>query len=99
MAEYREFRCCMCPNVNEPEKTDCPAGQPCRFVKTYVDARGWKYRVMAGIGSGNFKPRYQKPGKSNWKCVRQMPWFEEFDTAQIYLNGYANGKGWREYDG
>ena len=33
-----------------------------RMPKKYIDARGWKYQVMSGIGSDPaFKARYQKP--------------------------------------
>lgn len=56
MPEYREFRCCMCPNTDKPESTIChhgpgkEKGTSCCFVKAYIDSRGWLYRVMAGIG-------------------------------------------------
>lgn len=38
----------------------------------YKDRRGWKYKVMSGIGDNSFKGRYQKPEKSGsigWKCM------------------------------
>ena len=41
---------------------------------TYRDDRGWKYRVMAGIGENSWKARYCKPGKLGWHCVRSLPW-------------------------
>lgn len=48
MHEYRKFRCCMCPNTENPQSDKCPTGPskpevtPCRFVKKYTDKRGWK---------------------------------------------------------
>lgn len=95
MTEYREFRCCMCPNGNEP-KTQCPAGKPCRFVKAYIDDRGWRYRVMGGLGESNYKARYQKPGKTGWKCMARLEWRKSFDEAQSDLNMLAKAKGWKE---
>lgn len=108
--EYREFRCCLCPNINEPENTVCPPQfqsvlyrspfrnepTPCRFVKTYMDERGWLYRVMPGIGGDEFKTRYQQPGKTGWKCMNYLPWRSTFDEAQSDLNALAKGKGWSE---
>ncbi|HHW03392.1 MAG TPA: hypothetical protein GXX35_11410 [Thermoanaerobacterales bacterium] len=101
--EYREFRCCMCPNINKPE-TQCPAGPlkpkvtQCRFVKIYVDNRGWKYRVMGGIGGDAYKARYQKPGKAGWHCMRNLEWRKSFDEAQSDLNAMAKLKKWNECD-
>ena len=102
--EFRcwEFRCCMCPNINEPESTWCPPSpirvesKPCRFVKTYIDKRGWWYRVMGGIGGEEFKGRYQKPGKTSWRCMQNLPWRKSFDEAQSNLNILAKAKGWNE---
>ncbi|WP_422447833.1 hypothetical protein [Thermoanaerobacterium sp. DL9XJH110] len=99
--EYMEYRCCMCPNINKPE-TQCPPGPlkpkvtPCRFVKTYVDNRGWKYRVMGGIGGDVYKARYQKPEKAGWHCMRNLEWRKSFDEAQSDLNMLAKAKGWKE---
>lgn len=101
-AEYLKFRCCMCPNINEPAKTNCPPKPfssditDCRFVKTYKDSRGWRYKVMGGLGESNYKARYQKPGKSGWKCMANMEWRKSFDEAQIDLNAMAKMKGWNE---
>lgn len=101
-AEYLKFRCCMCPNINEPEKTKCPPKPfnsditDCRFAKTYKDSRGWRYKVMGGLGESNYKARYQKPGKSGWKCMTNMEWRKSFDEAQIDLNAMAKLKGWNE---
>ena len=108
MPEYLEFRCCMCPNhFEEPEKAICPPGpfgtpeSSCRFVKNYIDKRGWKYRVMRGLGENTFKARYQKPekrGGTGWHCVQSLPWRNTFDEAQVDLNKLAKEKGWAEYN-
>lgn len=104
MPEYKEYRCCMCPNYNT-DKMVCPPSPfgkgetPCRFVKAYVDERGWKYRVMGGLGESNYKARYQKPGKSGWKGVTNLQWRKSFDEAQSDLNLMAEEKGWNEYEG
>ncbi len=96
--EYIKFRCCMCPNNDMPENRKCPAKPfqskitDCRFVKAYIDERGWKYKVMPGLGDSNFKARYQKPGKSGWKCMTNMKWCKTFDEAQTDLNNMANLK-------
>lgn len=82
--------------------TQCPPGPfgkgttRCRFVKTYVDDRGWKYKVMGGIGGNTFKARYQKPGMSGWKCMTRMEWRKNFDEAQKDLNIMAALKKWTE---
>lgn len=100
--EYREFRCCMCPNINKPQNNQCPTGPmksevtPCRFVKIYIDQRGWLYRVMRGLGENNYKARYQKPGKLGWKCMAKLEWRKTFDEAQSDLNTTAKLKGWVE---
>ena len=106
--EYLEMRCCMCPNIQKNDKV-CPPGPfhpsptPCRFVKTYIDDRGWKYKVMSGLGENNFKARYQKPDKhdaySGWKGVAAVPWRKSFDEAQADLNALAKKKGWAEWNG
>ncbi len=92
----------MCPNIGEPEKMQCPSGQmkpditTCRFVKAYIDARGWRYKVMGGLGENNYKARYQKPGKSGWKCMKNMEWRKSYDEAQRDLNARAKLKKWDE---
>ena len=103
MPEYRESRCCMCPNVDNRQSTECPPKPmnpeitPCRFVKTYIDKRGWRYKVMGGLGESNFKGRYQKPGKKyGWKGIARLPWRKSFDEAQSDLNILAETKGWNE---
>lgn len=99
----------MCPNIQKPDKT-CPGvpGTPheradeCRFVKSYKDERGWKYKVMSGIGGDTFKARYQKPdkhGDNGWRGLAALPWRDNFDEAQADLNAYAKKKGWVEWTG
>lgn len=94
----------MCPNIDTPKHTICPPGplkndlSSCRFVKTYIDKRGWIYKVMGGIGSGKYKARYQKPGETGWKCYKRLEWHECFDHAQSDLNALAQEKGWMVYD-
>jgi len=100
--EYLKFRCCICPNINNPENTLCPAGPfktevtPCRFVKTYADGRGWRYKAMGGIGGDCFKARYNKTGKDSWKGMNNLEWRKTFDEAQRDLNAMAKTKGWEE---
>lgn len=103
------MRCCMCPNVQK-DTQECPGipGTPhptasrCRFVKTYIDSRGWKYRVMSGLGENTFKARYQKPekhGDTGWKGLASVPWRKSFDEAQADLNLLAEKKGWQAWNG
>lgn len=110
MAEYLQFRCCMCPNINLQE-TVCPGikatphsnPSECRFVKVYADDRGWIYFVRSGIGSDRFKPFYSK-NKEDFKNGRRqhgmgaLKWREKFDDAQSDLNQYAKKKGWKVYE-
>lgn len=99
MPEYLKFRCCMCPNEYGDEQNPvCKAGNPCRFVKTYMDSRGWLYRVMCGIGADSYKARCNKPGGNGWKCCSFLPWRNSFDEAQADLNAHAEKKGWKEYE-
>lgn len=62
---------------------------------TYADARGWRYRVMPGLGGDTFKARYHKPGAASWKCVAALPWRDTSDEAQEDLNKMARDKGWK----
>lgn len=67
--------------------------------KKYVDNRGWKYKVMGGIGEA-FKARYQKPDKEGdvgWKGVAAVPWRKTFEEAQADLDRLAGEKGWKEW--
>lgn len=108
MIDIRVDRCCMCPNTYEKKSNQiCPgvAGSlhpkptPCGFVLQFVDERGWKYKVMSGIGSDRFKARYQKPGANGWKGLAAVPWRETFDAAQRDLNVLADLKGWSVLQG
>ena len=69
----------------------------------YIDARGWKYKVMSGIGSDRFKARYQKPDKdgsvSGWKGVAAVPWRAAFAEAQADLDRLAKERGWEVWHG
>ena len=106
--EYLEHRCCMCPNSygdNNDSKTICPGrsnslhkkDSPCRFVKAYLDQRGWKYFVHSGIGGTTFKTFYLKPGKiGGGHGCRSTEWRDSFDKAQSDLNQMAKAKGWQE---
>ena len=38
----------------------------------YIDNRGWRYKVMAGLGHDTFKARYRKPEKNGYHCCRQF---------------------------
>lgn len=59
-------------------------------MKVYKDKRGWRYRVMRGIGEPvTYKARYNKPSGGNWKCVRTLPWRETREEAEKDLAGYA----------
>lgn len=61
----------------------------------YIDDRGWLYKVMPGLGSNTYKGRYQKPGKAGWKCMANLSWQSNFETAQADLDALAADKGWR----
>ena len=62
----------------------------------YKDKRGWRYKVMPGIGPSAFKTRCLRPDKADtdsWKCYAKLPWRNTFDEAQADLDGYASEKG------
>lgn len=102
------MRCCMCPNIQENKRvcpgipgTPHPQADTCRFVKAYIDSRGWKYKVMSGLGENSYKARYQKPekhGDYGWKGCAMVPWRKSFDEAQADLNRLAQEKGWKEWE-
>lgn len=103
--KVKRMRCCMCPNINKDdiacpgiEGTPHPESSRCGFVKTFIDNRGWMYKVGSRIGSDAFKAKYKKPDKASWKCHGQVPWQDSFDKAQEDLNAYANKKGWMVYE-
>jgi hypothetical protein len=94
----------MCPNVNNPAINICPAKaymhpveEPCRFVKTYTDNRGWLYKIKSGIGGDMFKGFYRKPDReidACWHAMNNLTWSKYFDEAQSDLNALAEKKGW-----
>ena len=64
----------------------------------YEDERGWKYKVMQGLGENNWKARYQKPGKSGWKCCARMAWRGTGQEAQADLDEMAKRKKWKRIE-
>lgn len=74
-----------------------------RMPKKYIDAQGWKYQVMSGIGSDPaFKVRYQKPekqGDMGWKGLAAVPWRSSREEAQADLDRLAKEKGWQVWNG
>lgn len=61
----------------------------------YIDGRGWKYRVMPGLGEGAYKARYQRAdhqGGSGWKGVAALPWRATREEAQADLDKLAEKK-------
>ena len=70
--------------------------------KKYIDSRGWKYKVMGGLGKAAFKARYQKPhhqGDVGWKGVAAVPWRQSREAAQTDLDQLAEKKGWKVWQG
>ena len=62
---------------------------------TYIDKRGWLFRVMQGLGESNFKTRYCKKewnGKK-WKCLTVLPWRKTAEEAEDDLAEYAKNQG------
>ena len=74
-----------------------------RMSKKYIDARGWKYQVMSGIGSDPaFKARDPKPEKQGdvgWKGLAAVPWRQTREEAQADLDRLAKENGWKEWLG
>ena len=65
----------------------------------YCDERGWKYRVMGGLGADCYKARYQRPehsGSTGWKCMKALPWRKTIREAQADLDALAEKKGWKK---
>ena len=71
----------------------------------YIDARGWRYRVMQGL-DGSWKGRYRKPDKPwqksraddvGWKNVAALPWRKTQEEAERDLAEYAKCKEMRVY--
>lgn len=105
--EYLEFRCCMCPNVSNPQNTVCPAGgpqkkpeTPCRFVVTYTDEYGYTVSIVRGLtdsGKADWFTGRRKTKNTSQHRIKshRLPARESFDYAQADLNAYAKAKGWR----
>lgn len=62
----------------------------------WEDSRGWRYKVMPGLGHEQFKARYNKPGSSGWHCVRILPWRDNPEAAENDLTEYAGKKRMRK---
>ncbi|MEG1913307.1 MAG: hypothetical protein RR091_12575 [Cloacibacillus sp.] len=60
----------------------------------YRDQRGWKYKVMGGLGESTYKGRFNKPGKTGWHGLTRLPWRNTEEEAQADLDAYALKKGW-----
>lgn len=70
--------------------------------RKYIDARGWKYQVMSGIGENRYKARFQrreKCGDSGWRGLGAVSWRETRDEAQADLDKLAEENGWKEWGG
>lgn len=64
-------------------------------AKTYIDSRGWRYRVMRGLAEKEYKTFYLKPD-NNWRGVPNQPWRNTRAEAQVDLAELAAQKGWQE---
>ena len=62
----------------------------------WEDSRGWRYKVMPGLGHERVKARYNKPGSSGWDCVRTLPWRDNPEAAENDLTEYAGKKRMRK---
>lgn len=63
----------------------------------YIDSRGWRYRVMRGLGT-EYKARYKRPDKGGWHCVARLPWRETEEEAEKDLTIYAANHNMREVE-
>lgn len=68
---------------------------------TYIDKRGWKFRVMPGLGESNYKTRYCKTewDDSKWRCLTVLPWRKTAQEAEEDLKAYAEKHGMKVYEG
>ena len=65
--------------------------------KMYIDDRGWKYKVMGGIG-GKYKIRFQtdrQSGDVGWKGYPVIPWRDTLEDAEADLEDQAKKRGWK----
>lgn len=69
----------------------------------YIDARGWRYRVMKGL-NGYWEARYRKPDQpgqkprgddKGWKCVARLFWHKTKREGEHELAMYAKHRGMR----
>ncbi len=66
--------------------------------KKYIDNRGWKYKVLGGLGDNTFKARYQRTGKQGdvgWEGLAAVPWRGSREEAQADLDRLAAKNGWK----
>lgn len=99
--EYREFRCCMCPNKEKPEHDVCPpkpngeGHTPCRFVKRYIDDMNNMFFVAKF-----FTKDVEVYGVMSETTINHINNFSstiEFDEQQTMLNRYAKEQNWKEF--
>ena len=62
--------------------------------RTYMDNRGWMYRVMEEIGGTCYKGCYSWPGRGSWHGLWQLPWRETREEAEADLDRLAAERGW-----
>jgi hypothetical protein len=92
--EYLAYRCCMCPNIDTPQNTQCPADHPCRFVKAYRDQGRVLFVTDAFSGGRVWFTGYRKPsGALKRVCSPSLPVRKNHDEAQADLNQWAQKKG------
>lgn len=63
----------------------------------YMDKRGWKYKVMPGIGGDMFKPFYHSLINNGYHPCRNFYWRSRFDYAQSDLDLHAVMRGWEKF--
>jgi len=90
----RTYPCCMCPATYSDFNED--VCDPCGFIKTFNDDRGWTFFVRGGIGENSYKAFYWKPDSRRTKGCTMVPWRKSFAEAQIDLNLLGKKKGWKE---
>jgi len=64
--------------------------------RVYIDKRGWRFKVMPGLGENQYKARYKRPDKNGWKCCAQLQWRDTVAEAQSDLDAWAKAKGMKE---
>lgn len=68
---------------------------------TYMDSRGWKYRVMRKQGDEKFKARYFNPSaaKPKWVPMSSQIWRNSMEEAQADLDAVARKENWQAVEG